>query len=93
MKGLPTNIPDLEEPRHICCLTKTNRIQRGPTTYFSNCFSWFHASDGFSFFNVESVCIFTSTYVAISSATSHPIVFTSRGKRRPFEKLNFLSLH
>ena len=35
MEGLPTNIPDLEEPCHVCLLTKSNKIPRGTTIYVS----------------------------------------------------------
>ena len=31
VKGLPTNIPDLEEPCSICLLTKATNIPRGTT--------------------------------------------------------------
>ena len=44
----------------------------------------------FAFFNVESIREFTSTFVAICSATSHPFVFPSRSKHPPFYILNFL---
>ena len=44
----------------------------------------------FSFFNVESICGFTSTFVAIFSATSHPFGFTSRSKRPPLDILKCL---
>ena len=42
------------------------------------------------FFNVESICGFTSTFVAICSATSHPFGFPSRSKRLTPDILKFL---
>ena len=44
----------------------------------------------FAFFNVESIRGFTSTFVAICSATSYPFGFPSRSKRPPLENLKFL---
>ena len=44
----------------------------------------------FAFFNVESIRGFTSTFVAICSATSYPFGFPSRSKRPPLDILRFL---
>ena len=44
----------------------------------------------FAFFNVESIRGFTSTFVAICSATSYPFGFPSRSKRPPLDILKFL---
>ena len=44
----------------------------------------------FSFFNAESICVFTSTFVAICSATSHPFVFPSIIKNPPLDILKFI---
>ena len=44
----------------------------------------------FTFFNVESIRGFTSTFVAICSATSYPFVLPSRSKRPPLDILTFL---
>ena len=44
----------------------------------------------FAFFNVEIICGFTSTFVAICSATSHPFVFPSRSKHPPLDILKIL---
>ena len=41
----------------------------------------------FAFFDVESIHGFTSTFVAIFSATSYPFGFSSRSKRPPLEIL------
>ena len=44
----------------------------------------------FSFFNAESIRGFTSTFVAIYSATSHHFGFTSRSKRPSLDILKFI---
>ena len=44
----------------------------------------------FSFFNVEIIRGFTSTFVAICSATSYLFEFPYRSKRSPLETLKFL---
>ena len=44
----------------------------------------------FVFFNIESNCGFTSTFVAIYSATSYPFGFTSRRKHPPLEILKYI---
>ena len=44
----------------------------------------------FSFFNAESIRVFTSTFLGICSSTSYPFGFTSRIKRTPLEILKFL---
>ena len=44
----------------------------------------------FAFFNVESIRGFTSTFVAVCSATSYPFGFPSRSKRPPLDILKFL---
>ena len=70
MEGLQENIPDLEEPCPICLLTKETKITRGPTTDVSKISPGFMLHMDFSFFNVESIRVFTSTFVAICYATS-----------------------
>ena len=44
----------------------------------------------FAFFNVESIRGFTSTFLAICSATSYPFGFPSRSKRPPLDILKFI---
>ena len=44
----------------------------------------------FAFFDVEIIRGFTSTFVAICSATSHPFGFPYRRKRLPPDILKFL---
>ena len=44
----------------------------------------------FQFFNVESICGFTSTFVAICYATSYIFGFISRSKKPPLETFKFL---
>ena len=48
----------------------------------------------FNFFNVESIRVFTSNFVAICSATSHPFGFTPISKRPPLDilKVIFITL-
>ena len=49
MEGLPTNIPDLDEPYTICILTKAINIPRGLTIDVSN-FTLGSCFDGFCVF-------------------------------------------
>ena len=70
MDGLPENISDLEEPCPICILKKATKITIGPTTDVSKFVPAFILKLDFSFFNVESIRVFTSDFVDIFSATS-----------------------
>ena len=70
MGGLPENIPELEDPCPACLLTKANKIPRGSTTDVSTFAPGFMIQMDFEFFNVEIIRRFTSTFVAICSATS-----------------------
>ena len=88
--GIPTNIPDLEEPSPICLLTKATKIPRGPTTDILNLAPGFMLQMIFLFFNSESICGFTSTFVVISSDTSYPFGFPPRSKFPPLDILKFL---
>ena len=88
--SLPENLPDLEEPCPICLLTKATKISRGPTTDVSKFDPGFMLQMDFAFFNVESIRGFTSTFVAICSATSYPFGFPSRSKLPPLDILKFL---
>ena len=90
MEGLPKNLPELEEPCPICLLTKATKISRDPTTDVSKFPPGFMLQMDFAFFNVESIRGFTSTFVAICSATSYPFGFTSRSKRPPLDILKLL---
>ena len=90
IESIPQNIPYLEEPCPICLMTKSNRIPRDPTTDVSKFPHGFMLQMNFSFFNVESISGFTSAFVAICSATSHPFGFPSRRKRTPLDILKFL---
>ena len=69
MEGLTENLPELEEPCPICLLNKAAKISRGPTTDVSKFDPGFMLQMDFAFFNVESIRGFTSTFVAICSAT------------------------
>ena len=90
MEGIPENIPDLEEPWPICLLTKRTKIPIVPTTDVSKFAHRFMFQMYFAFFNVEIIRGFTSTFVAIYSATSLPFGFPSRRKRPPLEILKFI---
>ena len=65
MESLPENISELEEPCPICLLTKATKISRGQTTDVSKFAPRFMIQMYFAFFNVESICEFTSTFVAV----------------------------
>ena len=90
MEGLPTNIPDLEEPCTICLLVKANEIPRGPTTDVSKFPPWSMLQKDFSFFNVESICGFTSTFVDTCYAHLYLFGFLSISKRQPLDILKFI---
>ena len=90
MEGLPENLPELEDPCPICLLNKAAKIPRGPTTDVSNFSPGFMLQIYFSFFNVEIIRGFTSNFVAICFANSHPFGFPSRSKRPPLGTLQFL---
>ena len=51
---------------------------------------WVHASNEFRVFNVESIRGFTSTFLAIFSATSYQFGLPSRSKRPPLDILKCL---
>ena len=87
---LPTNIPDLEEPWHICILTKANRNAIGPTTDVSKFSPGFMLQIYFSFFIIESIRGLTSNFVATCSANSYPFGFPSRSKRPHLDILTFI---
>ena len=70
VKGLPANLPNLEDPLPIFLLTKLTNIPRGPTIDVSKFSRGFMLQMYFAFFIVEIICGFTSTFVAICSATS-----------------------
>ena len=89
-EGIPENLPELEEPCPICLLTKSTKTSRGPTTDVSKISTGFMLQMDFAFFNVESIRGFTSTFVAICSATSYPFGFPSRSKRPTLDVLKFL---
>ena len=90
MEGLPENLPVLEEPCPIYIFTKATGIPRGPTTDVSKISPGFMLQMNFSFFYVESIHVFTSTFVAILSATSYTFGLPSRSKRPPLDILEFL---
>ena len=90
MEVLPENLPELEEPCPICLLTKAIKISRRITTDVSKFAPRFMLQMNFAFFNAESIRGFTSTFVAICSATSFPFGFLSRSKLPHLDILKFL---
>ena len=90
MEGIPENIPELEEPCPICLLTKENKIPIVPTTDVSKFVPGFMLQMDFYFFNVEIIREFTSTFVAICSATSYPFGTPYISKLPPLDILKFL---
>ena len=91
MEDLPENIPELEETCPICILTKATKITRGPNTDVSTPPPHgFMLQTDFSFFNVESIRGFTSTFVAICSDTSYPFGLPPIIKRPLLDILIFL---
>ena len=87
MEGPLENLPELEQPCPIYLLTKETKMPRGPTTYVSNFPPGFMLHMDFSFFNVESIRGFTSTFVTICSAIFYPFGFLYRSKRPPLDVL------
>ena len=87
---LPKHIPGSEYPCPIFLWTKANKIPRGPTIDVSKFPPWFMIQMDFEFFNVESIHRFTSTFVAICSATPHPFGLPSRRKYLPLDILKFI---
>ena len=81
MEFLPTNLPDLEYPCPICLLTKATKMPRGTTIDVSKISPGFMLHMDLSFFNVEIICVLTSSFAAMCSATSYTFVFPSRRKR------------
>ena len=71
-------------------MTKATKIPRGPTIDVLEFPPGFMLQMDFSFFNVEIIHGFTSTFVAICSASSRPFKFTSRGKRPPLDTIKFI---
>ena len=90
MKGIPENIPDLEEPFLICLLIKAAKIPRGLTTDVSKFVYGFMLQMDFSCFYVESIREFTSSFVTVYYATTYPFGLTSRSKRPPLDILKFI---
>ena len=69
VEGLPENITYLEEPYPIFLLTQSTKNPRYPTTDVLKFPARFMLQMYFTFFNVESIGGFTSTFVAICSNT------------------------
>ena len=90
MDGLPSNFPHLEQPCPFGILTKATKIPRGSTIDVSEFAPGFTLQIHFAFFDVESIHGFTSTFVALCSATLHPFGFTSISKLPLFDILKFL---
>ena len=71
-------------------MTKATKITRGLITDVSIFAPGFMLQIYFSFFNVDSIRGFTSTFVAKCYATLHLFGFTSRSKHPPLDILKFL---
>ena len=89
-KGLPENLPELEESFRIYLLNKETKIPWYPTPDVSKYSPGFMLKMDFVSFNVESIRGFTSIVLDICSATSYLFGFTSRIKCPPLEILQFL---
>ena len=72
IEGINNNLTDLKDPYTICILTKSNIILKGHI-FSVSIFSWVHASNGFSFLNIEGVREFNSTFVTISHLYHTPL--------------------
>ena len=68
-------------------MTKATEIAIGPTTDVLKFAPGFMLHIDVVFYNVESIFVFTSNFVAICSATSYPFGFTSISKRTPIDTL------
>ena len=90
VEGLPENLIDLEDPCPIFLFTKATKILRGSTINVYKFLPGFMLHMDFVFFNVESICVFTSDFAAIRYATSYPFGFTFRRKHPPLGILIFL---
>ena len=89
MEGLQKDIPDLEDNCPIFLLSKATKNSRGPTTDVSKFSPGFMIQMYFSFFDVESIRVFTSTFVDICYTNSYPFGFPSRSKRPPLDIFKF----
>ena len=87
---LNTKLSQLEEPCAIFLMTKANIIPRGTAVDVSKCFPYFMNQMDFSFFNVEIINLFTSTFVEMCLSTSQPFEFPSIGKNPTLETMEFI---
>ena len=71
-------------------MDKATKIPRGQTIDASKYAPGFVLQTDFSFFTVESICGFTSNFVAICSDTLYPFGFISRRKRPPIDILKLI---
>ena len=69
MKGLPENISDLEETCPICLLTKATKIPRVMKNDVSKFAPGLMIQIYCVYFNVGSIHEFTSSFLAVCSAT------------------------
>ena len=93
MKGLPTNIPDLEDPFPIFLLTKVTKIFKGLTIEVSKVTPGFMLQMDFVFFNVEKSVGLTQIlwlYVVLLHA---PLVSNPQENFELLTSSNFFSLH
>ena len=90
MEGLAENLPYFEKPCPIFLLTKATKIPRGTTIDVSKFAPGFILQMGFLLFNIESICVFTTNFLYICSATSYTFEFPSRIKLPLLDILKFL---
>ena len=84
------NIPDLEEPCPIFISTKANKITRVLIIYVSKFYPGFMLQIYLSFFGVERICGFNSTFLAKYSDTSYLFGFLYIIKLPLLDVLKFL---
>ena len=75
----------------ICLLTKLTKTPRGHNIDVPMFAPWFMLQMDFPFFHVESICAFTSTFLAVCFPTSYPFGFPYRNKQPNLDILRFLA--
>ena len=90
MKGLPKNLPDLEDTFPFCILIKATKISICVIINVSQLAPGFMLQMDFAFFNFEVIFGFNPTYIAVFSANSYPFGFTFRSEYPPLDILKFL---
>ena len=89
-EGSPKKYPWLGRALPYLSLVQGNRNYQRSNHSCLETSPWLMLQMDFSFFNVEIIREFNSTFVAICSATSYPFIFTSRSKHSDIGILKFL---